>query len=170
MAVRRVPPGASVGSSTRRPQPDRRRLDGNSALEPLLSVQCDIVFRPRRARNPRAAPFANAFRKWYTRPLCHCHKRRITWEINMRYLHRIIIIGLLCGYGTLTRAAGGDWTTIYGSVREEARQVSSSSLAVPLSPAQCSMASWRSSSAHAPSGIRPSGDNKDGISTTWRAL
>ena len=54
----------------------------------------------------------------------------------MRYIHGIAIVGLLCGCGTLTRAARGDWTTIYGSAREEARQVSSSSLAVPLSQAQ----------------------------------
>ena len=39
----------------------------------------------------------------------------------MSSLHRIVIIGLLCGCGGLTHAAGGDWTTIYGSAREEAR-------------------------------------------------
>ena len=54
----------------------------------------------------------------------------------MPHFHRIVIIGLLCGYGMLTPAARGDWTTIYGAAREEARQVSSSSLAVPLSPAE----------------------------------
>ena len=54
----------------------------------------------------------------------------------MPSIHRIVVIGLLCGCGTLTHAARGDWTTIYGAAREEARQVSSSSLAVPLSPAE----------------------------------
>ncbi len=54
----------------------------------------------------------------------------------MRHIHRIVIVGLLCGGGTFTCAARGDWTTIYGAAREEARQVSSSSLAVPLSQAQ----------------------------------
>jgi X-Pro dipeptidyl-peptidase-like protein len=57
-------------------------------------------------------------------------------EIAMLPLHRIVIIGLLCGFGSSTRASGGDWTTLYGSAREEARQISSSSLAVPLSPAE----------------------------------
>jgi dienelactone hydrolase len=59
-------------------------------------------------------------------------------EVNMPSIHRIVIVSLLCGFGTWPCAARGDWTTIYGSVREDARQVSSSSLAVPLSPAQ-----WR---------------------------
>jgi len=54
----------------------------------------------------------------------------------MPRIHRIVVIGLLCGCGTWPCEARGDWTTIYGSVRQEARQVSSSSLAVPLSPAQ----------------------------------
>jgi len=54
----------------------------------------------------------------------------------MSYIHRIAVVGLLCGCGALTHAARGDWTTIYGALREEARQVSSSSLAVPLSAAQ----------------------------------
>jgi len=52
----------------------------------------------------------------------------------MRHVERMIIVGLLCGCGTFARPARGDWTTIYGSAREEARQVSSSSLAVPLPP------------------------------------
>lgn len=52
----------------------------------------------------------------------------------MRTIHRIVLIGLVLGGGTWTRTAHGDWTTIYGSARQEAREVSSSSLAVPLSP------------------------------------
>ena len=52
-----------------------------------------------------------------------------THSFLMQSTQRIVIIGLLCGCGTPTLAARGDWTTIYGSVREEARQVSSSSLA-----------------------------------------
>ena len=56
----------------------------------------------------------------------------------MTYIHRIVIVGLLCGCGTLTPAAAQDWTTMHGALRKEARQVSSSSLAVPLSPKQ-----WR---------------------------
>ena len=51
----------------------------------------------------------------------------------MRTVHRDIVIGLLCVSSVATSAPGGDWTTIYGSAREEARQLSSSSLAVPLS-------------------------------------
>ena len=54
----------------------------------------------------------------------------------MRYMHRLVILGVWCGGATLTRAAGGDWTTIYGAARDEARQISSSSLAIPLSPSQ----------------------------------
>ncbi|MHB8956293.1 MAG: alpha/beta hydrolase [Pirellulaceae bacterium] len=50
--------------------------------------------------------------------------------------HRILTLGLLCGCGTLTHAAGEEWTTMYGSVRQEARQLSSSSLAVPMSSTQ----------------------------------
>jgi dienelactone hydrolase len=48
----------------------------------------------------------------------------------MSFIPRVVVIGLLCGGST---AAGADWTTIYGAAREEARQVSSASLAVPLS-------------------------------------
>jgi len=40
-------------------------------------------------------------------------------------------------------ATGEDFSTIYGAVREEARQVSSSSLAVPLSPAEWSASADR---------------------------
>ena len=54
----------------------------------------------------------------------------------MPTIHRVIVVALLCGCGALSRPARGDWTTIYGSAREQARQVSSSSLAVPLSPAE----------------------------------
>jgi len=54
----------------------------------------------------------------------------------MRYLGGAVVIGLLFGAETFMGAARGEWTTIYGSVREEARQLSSSSLAVPLSPPQ----------------------------------
>jgi len=54
----------------------------------------------------------------------------------MPYVPRFVIIGLLFGLGAFSHAAAGDWTTIYGAAREEARQVSSASLAVPLSPAQ----------------------------------
>ncbi|NQT11606.1 MAG: acetylxylan esterase [Planctomycetes bacterium] len=52
----------------------------------------------------------------------------------MRTMHRTVLIGLLLGCGTFAGAARGDWTTIYGAAREQARQVSSSSLAVPLPP------------------------------------
>ncbi len=54
----------------------------------------------------------------------------------MTHIQRIICIGLLCGSGALTCTARGQWTTIYGAAREEARQISSSSLAVPLSQAE----------------------------------
>src|SRR6185295_8794027 len=36
----------------------------------------------------------------------------------------------------LPRAAHSQWSTLYGAVREEARHISSSSLAVPLPPDQ----------------------------------
>lgn len=51
----------------------------------------------------------------------------------MTHFQRIICIGLLYGCGALTDTARGQWTTIYGAARDEARQISSSSLAVPLS-------------------------------------
>ncbi len=54
----------------------------------------------------------------------------------MTHIHRIIIVGLLCGNAALTCTARGQWTTIYGAAREEARQISSSSLAVPFSQAE----------------------------------
>ncbi len=54
----------------------------------------------------------------------------------MANVHRVLVSGLLFGLGAFSHAAAGDWTTIYGAAREEARQVSSASLAVPLSPAQ----------------------------------
>src|SRR5262245_44640997 len=50
--------------------------------------------------------------------------------------YRIVIIALFLGFGSLARSARGEWSTLYGAAREEARQVSSSSLAVPLSPAE----------------------------------
>ena len=46
------------------------------------------------------------------------------------------VVALLCACGPLAGPARADWTTIYGALREEARQVSSASLSVPLSPAQ----------------------------------
>ena len=51
----------------------------------------------------------------------------------MRYTCRVLLLGLLCGWLVPTSMARADWTTIYGAAREEARQISSSSLAVPLS-------------------------------------
>lgn len=53
----------------------------------------------------------------------------------MPNVHRFIIIALLCGSGMPARTARGDWTTIYGSAREEAlpeRQVSDLLAAVAL--------------------------------------
>lgn len=50
--------------------------------------------------------------------------------------HRVAVVALLCACGPLAGPARADWTTIYGALREEARQVSSASLSVPLSPAQ----------------------------------
>ena len=54
----------------------------------------------------------------------------------MLNLRRTVMMGVCLGSGAIGCLAGGDWTTIYGSARDEARQVSSSSLAVPLVPAQ----------------------------------
>jgi hypothetical protein len=51
----------------------------------------------------------------------------------MPHIHRVFVVVLL---GALTNTARAEWTTIYGAAREEARQVSSSSLAVPLSQDQ----------------------------------
>jgi len=54
----------------------------------------------------------------------------------MPTIHRVAVVALLCACGPLAGPARADWTTIYGALREEARQVSSASLSVPLSPAQ----------------------------------
>lgn len=51
----------------------------------------------------------------------------------MLVLRQLLIGVFLLGSST---AAFADWPTIYGSVRDDAREVSSSSLAVPLSPEQ----------------------------------
>jgi dienelactone hydrolase len=48
----------------------------------------------------------------------------------------MMLIGLLCGWGTALCEVRGQWTTIYGAVREDARRVSSASLAVPLTQDQ----------------------------------
>lgn len=52
----------------------------------------------------------------------------------MPHIPRFVIVLLLCTSASAAIAADGDWTTLYGSARQEARQVSSASLAVPLSP------------------------------------
>ena len=57
-------------------------------------------------------------------------------KMQMACVRRIFVIALWSVLGALTPAFGDDWTTIYGALREQARQVSSSSLAVPLSPDQ----------------------------------
>ncbi len=54
----------------------------------------------------------------------------------MTHIHQLIFLGLLCGCTAVTCTARGQWTTIYGSARQEAREVSSASLAVPLPPEQ----------------------------------
>jgi dienelactone hydrolase len=54
----------------------------------------------------------------------------------MSHLHRIVVSGLWCGWLMLPCAVRAEWGTIYGSARAEARQISSSSLATPLSAAQ----------------------------------
>ncbi len=51
----------------------------------------------------------------------------------MGCIWRGFLVGLLVVLGTMTSIAYGQWSTIYGAAREEARQVSSDSLAVPLS-------------------------------------
>lgn len=52
----------------------------------------------------------------------------------MQSIHRMNAICVLCVTGMLPSANGGDWTTLYGAAREEARQISSGSLAVPFPP------------------------------------
>lgn len=54
----------------------------------------------------------------------------------MRHVFRIVLIALACGCGLVSHEARGEWPTIYGSVREQARQISSASLAVPLPKTQ----------------------------------
>ena len=54
----------------------------------------------------------------------------------MPFRPRSVVLGLFFGCFLLAHFALGDWTTIYGSVRQQARQISSSSLAVPLSQVQ----------------------------------
>ncbi len=44
----------------------------------------------------------------------------------------MIFFSLLFGWGMTGHVARGDWATIYGTAREDARELSSSSLAVPL--------------------------------------
>lgn len=50
----------------------------------------------------------------------------------MPRIQAITVVGLLCTCAVVSRVAAGDWSTLYGSAREQARQISSSSLAVPL--------------------------------------
>ena len=45
----------------------------------------------------------------------------------------VVVLGCLAS-GSVADAVGGEWSTIYGAAREEARQISSSSLAVPFTP------------------------------------
>ncbi len=45
----------------------------------------------------------------------------------------VVVLGCLAS-GWVADAVGGEWSTIYGAAREEARQISSSSLAVPFTP------------------------------------
>ena len=60
----------------------------------------------------------------------------------MNYIHRIILISLLCLCATLAGPAYGEQTTLYGAARIQARQISSTSLAVPFS-----LVKWEASSA-----------------------
>jgi len=47
-----------------------------------------------------------------------------------------VAVAMFCGCGLLTPALAQDWTTIHGTLRQEAKQVSSSSLSEPLSSDQ----------------------------------
>ena len=47
-----------------------------------------------------------------------------------------LLVMLVCAQGLLNSASRGEWTTLYGAARQDARQVSSLSGAVPLSPSQ----------------------------------
>ena len=47
-----------------------------------------------------------------------------------------VLVMLVCAQGLLNSAARGEWTTLYGAARQDARQVSSLSGAVPLSQSQ----------------------------------
>ena len=54
----------------------------------------------------------------------------------MSHIDRIVMIALLYINAIFTGVAFGEWTSLYGSIREEACRLSRSSLAVPLSPSQ----------------------------------
>jgi len=54
----------------------------------------------------------------------------------MRRVRWLILLGLATLGIELSDAMAGDWTTIYGAARQEARSISSGSLAVPMSPGQ----------------------------------
>ncbi len=54
----------------------------------------------------------------------------------MKALYRLLLLWALCGSNALTSVALGQWSTLYGAARLEARQISSSSLAAPLSHAE----------------------------------
>lgn len=53
--------------------------------------------------------------------------------IRLRATAAVVV---LCGVSLAGQILAGDWSTIYGAAREEARQISSASLATPLAPAE----------------------------------
>src|SRR6185369_3505311 len=67
---------------------------------------------------------------------------RPSWSRNMSPVIRAFFASL-CACAALADAARAEWNTIYSSAREEARQVSSASLAVPLTRAE-----WDATVAH----------------------
>lgn len=54
----------------------------------------------------------------------------------MPSLLRVILVGLLCELAISPSAFAQEWSTIYGSARGEARQISTGSLATPVAPEQ----------------------------------
>jgi len=60
----------------------------------------------------------------------------------MAHVDRGVVLGLMLWCAFVSRATSEDWSTLYGSAREEARRISSTSLAAPLPEA-----AWQATAA-----------------------
>ena len=86
---------------------------------------------------PRLSALRAPLCQGFCRPSADKINLKITGGSDMQHRRRlIIIVGLWCASGLLSRTVVAQWNTIYGSVRADARRISTASLAVPMSPAQ----------------------------------